>query len=336
MPSGDLLARIASDRRRQIAELQRAHARRTCCGGGSDRRGRRDAWSGRCDAATPRRRCVSCVRSSAPRRPRVCCGSIWIRWRWRGSTRREEPPRSRWSPSPIISGRPGVGGRGARRGEAPDPAQGFRVRLLADPRRRGARRRRRAADRGAAVRDPAPAAHRPTRCSSGSTRWSRCTTRSSSSARYAPAARCWGSTTATCARSRSTSASQSGCCRWCRRSSTVVAESGLATPEHLTRLRRTRCDAVLMGEVFMTQRGSGRHARHPDRRRARLKWIRAHGAPHRGQGVRHHAARRRARGARSGGRLAGLRDRGRVRHDASIPCARPRSSPLRAPPSRSR
>jgi indole-3-glycerol phosphate synthase len=33
---------------------------------------------------------------------------------------------------------------------------------------------------------------------------------------------------------------------------TAVAESGLAAPEHLTRLRRTRCDAVLMGEVFMT------------------------------------------------------------------------------------
>src|SRR5262249_48940077 len=34
--------------------------------------------------------------------------------------------------------------------------------------------------------------------------------------------------------------------------STGVAESGLSTPEHLGRLRRTRCDAVLMGEVFMT------------------------------------------------------------------------------------
>jgi indole-3-glycerol phosphate synthase len=34
--------------------------------------------------------------------------------------------------------------------------------------------------------------------------------------------------------------------------STAVAESGLSTPEHLARLRRTRCDAVLMGEVFMT------------------------------------------------------------------------------------
>jgi len=34
--------------------------------------------------------------------------------------------------------------------------------------------------------------------------------------------------------------------------STVVAESGLSTPEQLGRLRQTRCDAVLMGEVFMT------------------------------------------------------------------------------------
>lgn len=33
---------------------------------------------------------------------------------------------------------------------------------------------------------------------------------------------------------------------------TAVAESGLSTPEHLARLRGTRCDAVLMGEVFMT------------------------------------------------------------------------------------
>lgn len=33
---------------------------------------------------------------------------------------------------------------------------------------------------------------------------------------------------------------------------TAVAESGLSTPEHLARLRATRCDAVLMGEVFMT------------------------------------------------------------------------------------
>lgn len=33
---------------------------------------------------------------------------------------------------------------------------------------------------------------------------------------------------------------------------TVVAESGLSRPEHLARLRATRCDAVLMGEVFMT------------------------------------------------------------------------------------
>jgi indole-3-glycerol phosphate synthase len=34
--------------------------------------------------------------------------------------------------------------------------------------------------------------------------------------------------------------------------STAVAESGLSRPEHLARLRGTRCDAVLMGEVFMT------------------------------------------------------------------------------------
>ena len=33
---------------------------------------------------------------------------------------------------------------------------------------------------------------------------------------------------------------------------TAVAESGLSTPEDLRRLRATRCDAVLMGEVFMT------------------------------------------------------------------------------------
>jgi indole-3-glycerol phosphate synthase len=33
---------------------------------------------------------------------------------------------------------------------------------------------------------------------------------------------------------------------------TAVAESGLSTPADLTRLRATRCDAVLMGEVFAT------------------------------------------------------------------------------------
>jgi indole-3-glycerol phosphate synthase len=33
---------------------------------------------------------------------------------------------------------------------------------------------------------------------------------------------------------------------------TAVAESGLSSPEELSRLRATRCDAVLMGEVFMT------------------------------------------------------------------------------------
>lgn len=33
---------------------------------------------------------------------------------------------------------------------------------------------------------------------------------------------------------------------------TAVAESGLSRPEDLARLRSTRCDAVLMGEVFMT------------------------------------------------------------------------------------
>ncbi len=33
---------------------------------------------------------------------------------------------------------------------------------------------------------------------------------------------------------------------------TAVAESGLSKGEHLARLRETRCDAVLMGEVFMT------------------------------------------------------------------------------------
>jgi indole-3-glycerol phosphate synthase len=33
---------------------------------------------------------------------------------------------------------------------------------------------------------------------------------------------------------------------------TAVAESGLSTPEHLARLRATRCDAVLIGEAFMT------------------------------------------------------------------------------------
>jgi len=33
---------------------------------------------------------------------------------------------------------------------------------------------------------------------------------------------------------------------------TAVAESGLSRPEELTRLRATRCDAVLMGEVLVT------------------------------------------------------------------------------------
>jgi indole-3-glycerol phosphate synthase len=33
---------------------------------------------------------------------------------------------------------------------------------------------------------------------------------------------------------------------------TAVAESGLSTPEDLRRIAGTRCDAVLMGEVFMT------------------------------------------------------------------------------------
>jgi len=33
---------------------------------------------------------------------------------------------------------------------------------------------------------------------------------------------------------------------------TAVAESGISSPADLTRLRATRCDAVLMGEVFMT------------------------------------------------------------------------------------
>jgi indole-3-glycerol phosphate synthase len=33
---------------------------------------------------------------------------------------------------------------------------------------------------------------------------------------------------------------------------TAVAESGLSSPDQLRRLRETRCDAVLMGEVFMT------------------------------------------------------------------------------------
>ena len=33
---------------------------------------------------------------------------------------------------------------------------------------------------------------------------------------------------------------------------TAIAESGLSTPADLQRLRTTRCDAVLMGEVFMT------------------------------------------------------------------------------------
>lgn len=33
---------------------------------------------------------------------------------------------------------------------------------------------------------------------------------------------------------------------------TAVAESGIATPEDLARLRDTRCDAVLIGEAFMT------------------------------------------------------------------------------------
>ncbi|HTO91161.1 MAG TPA: indole-3-glycerol phosphate synthase TrpC [Candidatus Sulfotelmatobacter sp.] len=33
---------------------------------------------------------------------------------------------------------------------------------------------------------------------------------------------------------------------------TAVAESGLSAPDQLRRLRETRCDAVLMGEVFMT------------------------------------------------------------------------------------
>ena len=39
---------------------------------------------------------------------------------------------------------------------------------------------------------------------------------------------------------------------------TAVAESGLSRPDDLTRLRATRCDAVLMGEVFMTSPDPGR------------------------------------------------------------------------------
>jgi len=35
---------------------------------------------------------------------------------------------------------------------------------------------------------------------------------------------------------------------------TAVAESGLSKPEEIQRLRRTRCDAALMGEVFATSR----------------------------------------------------------------------------------
>jgi len=38
---------------------------------------------------------------------------------------------------------------------------------------------------------------------------------------------------------------------------TAVAESGLSTPGHLAALRGTRCDAVLMGEVFMTSPDPG-------------------------------------------------------------------------------
>jgi indole-3-glycerol phosphate synthase len=33
---------------------------------------------------------------------------------------------------------------------------------------------------------------------------------------------------------------------------TAVAESGIAGPADLARLRATRCDAVLIGEAFMT------------------------------------------------------------------------------------
>jgi indole-3-glycerol phosphate synthase len=33
---------------------------------------------------------------------------------------------------------------------------------------------------------------------------------------------------------------------------TAIAESGISTPADLARLRATRCDAVLMGEVLMT------------------------------------------------------------------------------------
>jgi indole-3-glycerol phosphate synthase len=33
---------------------------------------------------------------------------------------------------------------------------------------------------------------------------------------------------------------------------TTVAESGISKPAEVARLRSTRCDAVLMGEVFAT------------------------------------------------------------------------------------
>ena len=46
---------------------------------------------------------------------------------------------------------------------------------------------------------------------------------------------------------------------------TAVAESGIATPEDLARLRATRCDAVLMGEVLMTSEDPA----------ATLKWLQA-------------------------------------------------------------
>ena len=97
-----------------------------------------------------------------------------------------------------------------------------------------------------------------------------------------------------------------GCCRTLPRLVTAVAESGLSRPEDLARLRETRCDAVLMGEVFMTSADPAATlaALAAAARGARVSGGAGATAPHDRQGLRPHARRgRRAapcRAARTG------------------------------------
>ena len=104
--------------------------------------------------------------------------------------------------------------------------------------------------RSSTRRSGSPASSKPLSRSAWS-RWSRSTTRASSTRRCGPGRGSSGSTTATCGRSRSTSSAPRGSASTCPDDRLVIAESGVREPATVARWRALGFDGALVGEALV-------------------------------------------------------------------------------------